>query len=39
VQADAGGGTHDFLNWFTAPGPRLAYSVGMTITYDMHRRS
>ena len=37
VRADAGGGTHGFLNWLTAPGRRLAYSVGMTITQDMHQ--
>jgi hypothetical protein len=36
IRADSGGGTHDFLNWLTAPGRRLAYSVGMTITADMH---
>lgn len=36
VRTDAGGGTHDFLNWLTAPGRRLAYSVGMTITDDIH---
>jgi len=36
IRADSGGGTHDFLNWLTAPGRRLAYSVGMTITEDMH---
>jgi Transposase DDE domain group 1 len=36
IRADSGGGTHDFLNWLTAPGRRLAYSVGMTITEDIH---
>jgi DDE family transposase len=35
VRADSGGGTHDFLTWVTAPGRRLQYSVGMTITEDM----
>jgi Transposase DDE domain group 1 len=32
VRADSGGGTHEFLAWLTAPGRRLAYSVGFTIT-------
>jgi len=35
VRADSGGGTHDFLDWLTAPSRRLHYSVGMTITEDM----
>ena len=36
IRADSGGGTHDFLNWLTRPGRRLQYSVGMTITADIH---
>jgi hypothetical protein len=36
VRADSGGGTHGFLKWLTAPSRRLHYSVGMTITEDMH---
>jgi hypothetical protein len=36
IRADSGGGTHDFLDWLTRPGRRLQYSVGMTITDDMH---
>jgi Transposase DDE domain group 1 len=36
IRADSGGGTHDFLDWLTRPGRRLQYSVGMTITADMH---
>jgi hypothetical protein len=32
IRADSGGGTHEFLNWLTKPGRRLAYSVGFTIT-------
>jgi hypothetical protein len=36
IRADSGGGTHDFLDWLTGPGRRLQYSVGMTITDDMH---
>jgi hypothetical protein len=37
IRTDSGGGTRDFLTWPTAPGRRLAYSVGMTITEDMHQ--
>jgi hypothetical protein len=37
VRTDSGGGTHDFLTWLTSPGRRLHYSVGMTITEDMHQ--
>ncbi len=35
VRADSAGGTHGFLKWLTAPGRRLQYSVGMTITEDI----
>ena len=35
IRTDSGGGTHEFLNWLTKPGRRLAYSVGFTITEDM----
>jgi hypothetical protein len=35
IRADSGGGTHEFLNWLTAPSRRLRYSVGMTVTEDM----
>jgi hypothetical protein len=35
IRTDSGGGTHEFLNWLTRPGRRLAYSVGFTITEDM----
>jgi hypothetical protein len=35
VRTDSGGGTHDFLAWLAAPGRRLHYSVGMTITDDI----
>ena len=38
IRTDSGGGTHDFLTWLASPGRRLHYSVGMTITEDMHRR-
>ena len=37
VRTDSGGGTHDFLNWLASPGRRLHYSIGMTITEDMHQ--
>jgi hypothetical protein len=36
IRADSGGGTHEFLDWLTRPGRRLQYSVGMTITDDIH---
>lgn len=36
IRAVSGGGTHDFLSWLNKPGRRLEYSVGMTITEDMH---
>jgi Transposase DDE domain group 1 len=36
IRADSGGGTHEFLDWLTRPGRRLQYSVGMTITADIH---
>ncbi len=35
IRTDSGGGTHGFLTWLAAPGRRLHYSVGMTITEDM----
>jgi hypothetical protein len=35
IRSDSGGGTHEFLNWLTRPGRRLAYSVGFTITDDI----
>jgi Transposase DDE domain group 1 len=35
VRADSGGGTHEFLDWLTRPGRRLAYSVGFTMTDDI----
>ena len=36
IRTDSGGGTHDFLTWLASPGRRLHYSVGMTITADIH---
>jgi hypothetical protein len=35
IRAGSGGGTHEFLNWLTAPSRRLRYSAGMTVTEDM----
>ena len=37
IRTDSGGGTHDFLAWLASPGRRLHYSVGMTVTEDMHQ--
>ena len=37
IRTDSGGGTHDFLAWLSRPGQRLHYSIGMTITEDMHQ--
>jgi hypothetical protein len=37
IRTDSGGGTHEFLAWLAGPGRRLRYSVGMTITEDMHQ--
>jgi Transposase DDE domain group 1 len=37
IRTDSGGGTHEFLNWLTRPGRRLAYSVGFTSTEDVQQ--
>jgi Transposase DDE domain group 1 len=37
IRTGSGGGTHGFLAWLTRPSRRLHYSVGMTITEDMHQ--
>jgi hypothetical protein len=37
IRTDSGGGTHEFLNWLTARGRWLSYSVGMTITEAVHQ--
>jgi hypothetical protein len=37
IRTDSGGGTHGFLAWLTSPSRRLHYSIGMTITEDMHQ--
>jgi hypothetical protein len=36
VRADSGGGTHEFLAWLSARSGRLHYSVGLTISDDIH---
>ncbi|GAA1501733.1 IS1380 family transposase [Kitasatospora kazusensis] len=36
IRTDSAGGTYDFLNWLTARGRWLSYSVGMTITEAIH---
>ncbi|MFJ9034284.1 transposase [Streptomyces sp. NPDC102274] len=36
VRTDSGGGIHEFVNWLTARGRWLSYSVGMTITDAIH---
>jgi hypothetical protein len=36
VRTDSGGGTHEFVGWLSARGRWLAYSVGMTITEQIH---
>jgi len=35
IRTDTGGGTHEFLDWLTRPGRRLACSVGFTITEEV----
>jgi Transposase DDE domain group 1 len=37
IRTGSGGGTHEFLAWLASPGRRLHYSVGMTVTEDMHQ--
>ena len=36
IRTDSAGGTHQFLSWLTRRGRWLSYSVGMTITEDIH---
>lgn len=36
IRTDSAGGTHEFLAWLTRWGRWLSYSVGMTITPDIH---
>ncbi|MFF3604008.1 IS1380 family transposase [Streptomyces sp. NPDC002463] len=37
IRTDSGGGTHEFLDWLTARGRWLSYSVGMVITEQIHQ--
>lgn len=37
IRTDSAGGTHTFLDWLTARGRWLSYSVGMTITELIHQ--
>ncbi|MEU9044610.1 MULTISPECIES: IS1380 family transposase [unclassified Kitasatospora] len=37
IRTDSGGGTHAFVNWLDARGRWLSYSVGMTITDQVHQ--
>jgi hypothetical protein len=37
IRTDSGGGTHEFLDWLSARGRWLSYSVGMTITEQIHQ--
>ncbi|WP_433446388.1 IS1380 family transposase [Streptomyces sp. CA-142005] len=37
IRTDSAGGTHDFLNWLTARGRWLSYSVGMVVTEAVHQ--
>lgn len=36
IRTDTAGGTHAFLDWLSQPGRWLSYSVGMTITEQVH---
>ncbi len=36
IRCDSGGGTHEFVDWLSARGHWLSYSVGMTITNAIH---
>ncbi|WP_445402186.1 IS1380 family transposase [Streptomyces sp. LE64] len=37
IRADSGGGTHEFVAWLARRGRWLSYSVGMTITEQIHQ--
>jgi hypothetical protein len=37
IRTDSGGGTTSFRTGLCLPGRRLHYSIGMTITEDMHQ--
>src|SRR5690606_19357769 len=36
IRTDTAGGTHEFVGWLSARGRWLSYSVGMTITEQIH---
>lgn len=37
IRTDSGGGTHEFVAWLATRGRWLSYSVGMTITEQIHQ--
>ncbi|PSK54232.1 hypothetical protein B0E38_03800 [Streptomyces sp. 111WW2] len=37
IRTDSGGGTHEFVAWLAQRGRWLSYSVGMTITEQVHQ--
>jgi hypothetical protein len=37
IRTDSAGGTHEFVAWLTRRGRWLSYSVGMTITAEIHQ--
>lgn len=37
IRTDSGGGTHELVDWLSARGQWLSYSVGMTITDAIHQ--
>lgn len=37
IRTDSSGGTHDFVAWLTRRGRWLSYSVGMTVTEQVHQ--
>ncbi|MDP9949923.1 hypothetical protein J2S51_002677 [Streptomyces sp. DSM 41269] len=36
IRTDSAGGTHCFVSWLAKRGRRLSYSVGMTVTEQVH---
>ncbi|NEA15552.1 IS1380 family transposase, partial [Streptomyces halstedii] len=38
IRTDSAGGTHDFVAWLAQRGRWLSYSVGMTVTEQVHSR-
>lgn len=37
IRTDSAGGTHDFVSWLARRGRWLSYSVGMTVTEQVHQ--